>query len=282
MKQILLVAFMGAALAFTAAGRDYKVEDRSPVNHTFSGDKKLDVDVISGSVEIVADGGNSIRVTGERVIHAADQQNLARAKQDDVLDMNEKDGTAQIYENGPFRNNNNRSSDYHGFHEGSDRQYNVDWNLTVHVPREIALRLRDVNGSIRTDGTNGAFDISAVNGSVTGTNIGGSGNISTVNGPTVVSFRENPKSDSSFKSVNGKVDVTYQPNLAAEFDLRTVNGGMFTDFESVALASSGGGSSKDGKFVYKSHGNSRIRVGSGGPEIRMETVNGSIQIRRAK
>jgi len=282
MKQILFVAFIGATLAFTAAGRDYKVEDRSPVNHTFSSDKKLDVDVISGSVEIIGDGGNGIRVTGERVIHAADQQQLARAKQDDVLDMNEKDGTAQIYENGPFRNNNNRSSDNHGFHENSDREYNVDWNLTVHVPREIALRLRDVNGSIKAQDTNGVFDISAVNGSVTGTNIGGSGNISTVNGTTVVSFRENPKSDSAFKSVNGKVDVTYQPNLAAEFDLRTVNGGMFTDFESVALASTGGGSSKDGKFVYKSHGNSRIQVGSGGPQIRMETVNGSIQIRKAK
>ncbi|HEY4086212.1 MAG TPA: hypothetical protein VGM43_09755 [Bryobacteraceae bacterium] len=284
MKQILFMALMGATLAFTAAGRDYKVEDRSPVNHTFSSEKKLDVDVISGSVEIIADGGNSIRVTGERVIHAADQQQLAKAKQDDVLDMNEKDGTAQIYENGPFRNNNNsRSSDNHGFHENSDRrEYNVDWNLTVHVPREIALRLRDVNGSIKADGTNGAFDIGAVNGSVTGTNIGGSGNISTVNGPTVISFRDNPKSDSSFKSVNGKVDVTYQPNLAAEFDLKTVNGGMFTDFESVALASTGGGSSKDGKFVYKSHGNSRIRIGSGGPEIRMETVNGPIQIRKAK
>jgi DUF4097 and DUF4098 domain-containing protein YvlB len=274
---------MGATLAFTAAGRDYNVEDRSPVNHTFSGAKKLDVDVISGSIEIIGDGGNSIRVTGERVIHALDQQQLARAKQDDVLDMNEKDGTAQIYENGPFRNNNNnRSSDYHGFHENSDRHYNVDWNLTVHVPREIALRLRDVNGSIKAEGTSGAFDINAVNGSVTGTNIAGSGNISTVNGPTVISFRENPKSDSSFKSVNGKVDVTYQPNLAAAFDLKTVNGGMFTDFEAVAMASPGSGSSKDGKFIYKSRGNSRVQIGSGGPQIRMETVNGSIQIRKAK
>ena len=283
MKQTLFVALLGATLAFTAAGRDYNVEDRSPVNHTFSSDKKLDVDVISGAVEVIGDGGNSIRVTGERVIHALDQQQLARAKQDDVLDMNEKDGAAQIYENGPFRNNNNRSSDYHGFHEGTDRrEYNVDWNLTVHVPREIALRLRNVNGSIKAEATSGAYDMSAVNGSITGTNIAGSGNISTVNGPTVISFRENPKSDSSFKSVNGKVDVTYQPNLAAEFDLKTVNGGMFTDFESVALASTGGGSSKDGKFVYKSHGNSRIRIGSGGPEIRMETVNGSIQIRKAK
>ncbi len=284
MKQTLFVALLGATLAFTAAGRDYNVEDRSPVNHTFSSEKKLDVDVISGTVEVIGDGGNSIRVTGERVIHALDQQQLARAKQDDVLDMNEKDGTAQIYENGPFRNNdNNRSSDYHGFHENSGRrEYNVDWNLTIHAPREIALRLRNVNGSIKAEATSGPYDLSAVNGSITGTNIAGSGNISTVNGPTVISFRENPKTDSSFKSVNGKVDVTYQPNLAAEFDLKTVNGGMFTDFESVALASTGGGSSKDGKFVYKSHGNSRIRIGSGGPEIRMETVNGSIQIRKAK
>jgi DUF4097 and DUF4098 domain-containing protein YvlB len=282
MKKTLFVVLMGATLAFTAAGRDYNVEDRSPVSHTFSGARKLDVDVISGSIEIIGDGGNSVRVTGERVIHALDQQQLARAKQDDVLDMNEKEGTAQIYENGPFRNNNNRSSDYHGFHENSDRHYNVDWNLTIHVPREIALHLRDVNGSIKADGTSGAFDISAVNGSVTGTNIAGSGNISTVNGPTVISFRENPKSDSSFKSVNGKVDVTYQPNLAAAFDLKTVNGGMFTDFEAVALASTGGGSSKDGKFIYKSRGNSRVRIGSGGPQIRMETVNGSIQIRKAK
>jgi hypothetical protein len=282
MKQTLFVALLGATLAFTAAGRDYNVEDRSPVNHTFSRNQKLDVDVISGSIEVIGDGGNSIRVTGERVIHALDQQQLARAKQDDVLDMNEKDGTAQIYENGPFRNNSNRSSDYHGFHENNDRHYNVDWNLTLHVPREIALRLRDVNGSIKADGTGGSFDISAVNGSVTGTNLAGSGNISTVNGPTVISFRENPKSDSSFKSVNGKVDVTYQSNLAAEFDLKTVNGGMFTDFDSVALASTGGGSSKDGKFIYKSHGNSRIRIGSGGPQIRMETVNGPIQIRKAK
>lgn len=283
MKQTLFVALMGATLAFTAAGRDYKVEDRSPVNHTFSNTKKIDVDVISGSVEIIGDGGNNIRVTGERVIHAADQQQFARAKQDDVLDMNEKDGTAQIYENGPFRNNsNNRSNDNHGFHENSDRQYNVDWNLTVHVPREIALHLRNVNGSIKTENTNGTFDIKAVNGSVTGASLAGSGTISTVNGPTVIAFRENPKADSTFSSVNGKVDVTYQANLAAEFDLRTVNGGMFTDFESVVLASSGGASSKNGKFVYKSHGNSRIRIGSGGPQIRMETVNGSIQIRKSK
>jgi DUF4097 and DUF4098 domain-containing protein YvlB len=281
MKQKFFVVLAGAALALSAASRDYKVEDRSPVNHTFSGDKKIDTDLVNGSVEIIGDGGNTIRVTGERIIHAADQQQLAAAKRDDVLDMNEKEGVAQIYENGPFRNEGgNHSSDNHGFHDKSDREYWVEWNVTVHVPREIAMYLRSVNGSIKTQDTSGAFDVKAVNGSVTMTNIAGSGSIGGVNGSNVISFRENPKSDSSFTSVNGKVDVTFKPNLSAEFELKTVNGGMFTDFESVALASTGTSSKDSGRFVYKSHGTSRIRVGSGGPQIRMETVNGSIQIRK--
>jgi DUF4097 and DUF4098 domain-containing protein YvlB len=196
--------------------------------------------------------------------------------------MNEKNGTAQIYENRPFRNGNDHSSENHGFHDRSGREYSVTWNLTVHVPRETALHLREVNGHITARDTSGSFDVRAVNGSVNITNLAGSGNISTVNGSNTATFRENPKSDSSFTSVNGKIDITFQPNLSADFDLKTVNGGMYTDFESTALASSGQASRENGKYVYRKRGESSIRVGAGGPKIRMETVNGSIQIRKQK
>jgi hypothetical protein len=37
---------------------------------------------------------------------------------------------------------------------------------------------------------------------------------------------------------------------------------------------------KNGKFVYRSHGNSQARIGSGGPLLSFETVNGEIRIRR--
>jgi hypothetical protein len=281
MQMKLCCALLGTALALTAA-HDYKLEDRQPVNHTFSGDKTIDVDLVNGSVDIVGDGGNTIRVTGERLIRAANEEQMARAKREDVLDMNEKNGTAQIYENGPFRNNNNHSSENHGFHERSGREYNVTWNLIVHVPRATALHLREVNGHITARDTSGAFDVKAVNGSVNITNLTGSGNISTVNGANVVTFRENPKSDSSFTSVNGKIDVTFQPRLSADFSLKTVNGAMYTDFESTMLPSPGQASPEKGRFVYRRRGESNIRIGSGGPKIRMETVNGSIQIRKQK
>ena len=280
----LCFAVIGTAVALCAASRqDYKVEDREPVHHTFTGDKTIDTDLINGSITVIGDGGSTMRVEGERVIRAVNQDQVARAKRDDVLDMNEKGGVAQLYENGPFRNNNNHSSDDHGFHDTSEREYEVEWNLTVHVPRETALHLRSVNGAVTAQDTSGAFDVRAVNGAIGMTNIAGSGTISAVNGVNVVSFRENPKADTSISSVNGKIEVTFQPNLSADFSLRTVNGGMFTDFDSTMLGAAPGSASKEnGRFVYKARGESRVRVGAGGPTIKIDTVNGSIQIRKAK
>jgi len=273
---------IGAAVALGAAShQDYKVEDREPVHHTFTGDKTIDVDLVNGSLNVIGDGGNTIRVDGERVIRAANQDQVARAKKDDVLDINEKDGVAQLYENGPFRGNDH-ASENHGFHDSSERQYEVAWNLTVHVPRATALRLRSVNGGVSAQDTSGTFDVRSVNGPLSMRDVVGSGTASAVNGTNTLSFRENPKGDSSFTTVNGKIELTFQPGLSADFDLKTVNGGMFTDFESTPLASTGAASKENGRFVYKARGESRIRVGSGGPQIRIETVNGSIEIRKAK
>lgn len=280
---IIGAALIGNAVTLCGASRDdYKLEEREPVHHTFTGDKTIDVDLVNGSVSVIGDGGNTIRVDGERVIHALNQDQMARARKDDVLDINEKDGVAQLYENGPFRNSDH-SSDFHGFHENSERRYDVEWNVTVHVPRETALRLRSVNGGVTAQDTSGTFDVRAVNGAVGMTSIAGSGTISAVNGANTVAFRENPKADTAVTSVNGKIEVTFQPNLSAEFSLRTVNGGMFTDFETTMLGAAPGSTSKEnGKFVYKARGESRVRVGAGGPTIRLDTVNGGIQIRKAK
>ena len=275
-------AIVGMAMALGAAShQDYKVEDREPVRHTFSGDKSLDADTVNGSVTVVGDGGNTIRVEGERVIHALDQAGVAQAKKDDVLDINEKNGVAQLYENGPFRDNNH-SSDNHGFHDNSDRHYEVEYNLTIHVPRETGLRLHTVNGGVQAQDTSGTYDVRSVNGAIVMTNIAGSGTIGAVNGANTVSFRENPKTDSAFTSVNGKIEVSFQPNLSADLELKTVNGGMYTDFEATALAAAPwAAAQQNGRFVYKSRGTSRVRVGAGGPQLKLETVNGSIQIKKA-
>jgi hypothetical protein len=278
----LYFAITGMATLLCAAyDKDYKEVDREAIHHTFTGDKTIDVDLINGGVTVIGDGGNTIRVEGERVIRAASQEELARAKKEVALDINEKNGTAQLYENGPYRDSNNRGSENHGFHENTDRHYSVSYDLTAHVPRETAMHLRTVNGGVTARDTSGAFDVKSVNGAISMTDIVGAGTAAAVNGQNVVSFREKPKADSSLTSVNGRIEVSFPPNLSADFSLKTVNGGMFTDFESTMLASPPGVAAKEnGKFVFKSHGESHVRVGTGGPQIRLETVNGSIQIKK--
>lgn len=270
-----------AATISSAAHRDWTTEAREAVHHVFNSDKSLDVDNINGLIQVIGDSGTTIRVEGEKIIRAADQRELDRAKREVTLDINEKDGIAQLYVNGPFRDNGHSSQD-HGFHEHGDREYEVTYNFTIHVPRDTGLQLRSVNGAVQTEQTNGKFDVHGVNGGVTMTSLAGSGKVNTVNGPMVVSFRENPKAPSSFHTVNGRIDATFPPNLAADLSFKTVNGGTYTDFDVTALASPAGTAErKDGRFIYKSNRLSSVRVGSGGPELSFETVNGGIRIQKA-
>jgi len=268
------------SLSACAMGSDYKLEEREPFHHTFTGDHTLDVDEVNGSIVVTGDGGNTIRVDAEKVIRAADAEQMARAKREVVLDVNEKGGTAQLYVNGPFRNNGHTSDD-HGFHSHDDRHYDVIYNFTIHVPRALALRLHTVNGQIETTDTTGTFDIHTINGKVTMEGIAGSGTAETLNGNTTVTFRENPKADSLFKTFNGRVDVGFQPGLAANLRLKTFNGQAYTDFDATALASAPAKAErKDGMFVYKRDKESAVRIGAGGPELKFETFNGSIDIRK--
>lgn len=283
MRRLSTFLALGVLATATAAfPREYREEVREPVRHTFpAGQTTLDVDNINGSVAVVGDGGNTIRVEGEKVIRYSEKQELDRAKREVTLDINQKDGIAQLYVNGPFRRNGNRNSDDHGFHERDRREYDVTYNLIVRVPKNTALQLHNVNGSVKADETQGKFTVRTVNGSVTLTNIAGSGSVETVNGKMTASFRENPKTDTSFKTVNGQIEATFQPNLAANVQVKTFNGAAYTDFETTAMAAPPGESGRNGgRFSFKSGGAQRLRVGAGGPELKFETLNGKIQIRK--
>jgi DUF4097 and DUF4098 domain-containing protein YvlB len=277
----IAVAVAAIALAAVLNGAHWRVENREPFNFSFSNDKTLDVDDINGTIHVIGDGANTIRVEGERITRAEDQPAADRARRDVKLDVNEKDGTAQLYVNGPFRDRN--SAEDHGFHaHHDDNDYEVEYNFTVHVPRDTALRLRNVNGDIRTEDTRGKFDVVGVNGSVTMTGVEGYGSLHTVNGKTTAAFRNSPKQTSSFKTVNGAIEASFPANLAADLHLKTLNGAAYTDFETTrALPTTSQATERaNGRNVFRFDHSQNIRIGSGGPELSFETVNGDIRIKR--
>jgi DUF4097 and DUF4098 domain-containing protein YvlB len=274
------IALVAVAFAFASTAA-WNTEAREPFHYTFSNDQTLDVDNVNGTIQITGDGGNTIRVEGEKIIRAVSQQELERAKKEVTLDVNEKDRIAQLYVNGPFRHGRD-SDDDHGFHvHYDDHGYEVTYNFNIHIPRDIELRLRSVNGEIKTEQTGGKFDVSAVNGPVSMTAAAGSGSAHTVNGRLTVSFRENPKAAVDFKTVNGAIEAAFLPGLSADLSFKTLNGAVYTDFDTAALTQPAGTAErKNGKFIYKQDRHTGVRVGSGGPELKFETVNGEIRIRK--
>jgi DUF4097 and DUF4098 domain-containing protein YvlB len=112
--------------------------------------------------------------------------------------------------------------------------------------------------------------------------VAGSGRAHTVNGPVSVSFTANPTQPSSFKSVNGNIDVSFPEGLSADLAMKTFNGGLFTDFDVQPLAGrvAAAGERSNSRFVYRANEFTRVRVGSGGPELTFETLNGNVRARR--
>jgi len=83
--------------------------------------------------------------------------------------------------------------------------------------------------------------------------------------------------------VNGDVEARFAPGLAAEFRLKTLNGGIFSDFPVSYLPPKPGVVKREnGRYVYHGRSFQGVRVGQGGPEISMETLNGDILLANEK
>jgi hypothetical protein len=289
---VMLITHRGAAaviastdLAGSAGPRyddsdaDMPLREQETIRKTFtlSADHgTLEVDNVNGSIEVVAIDGNQVQMLVNKTIHAESKDKLETAKKDVKLDITEQPDLLKLYVNGPFRCNcNDGCNGWHG-----DRGYSVNMDFQLQVPRSLDVRLKTVNGGqVNVRGVSGTFSVHNVNGGLEMHDIAGSGRASTVNGGVKAGFRENPKQASDFKTVNGNVELTFVRGLAADFRLKTFNGSVFSDFEMTSLPSRPvRGEQRNGKFVFHSDRFTGGRVGSGGPELKAENLNGDIRI----
>ena len=266
----------------------FDVVDESSVSRTLSfaagGSRTLDVRNINGSIRVEGTSDSSVQMTIRKVIRAETQDDLAAAQNEVRLDFTDNASRIGAVVTDVNRHvcgepGSNRDRDW-----GRPR-YNVHFDFTIRVPRDAALRLCTINGeSVVVNGTRGDFDVTNVNGDIEMRNVAGSGRAHTVNGPVTITFTANPKQASSFKTVNGNVDVSFRDGLGADLAMKTFNGGLFTDFDVQPLAGAApaAGERRNGRFVYRANQFTRVRVGSGGPEMTFETLNGNVRARRAQ
>jgi hypothetical protein len=264
-------------------GDDFRVERKEDVSKTlkFQDPSKpgdLQVDNIFGSIVVTGYDGTEVKLVAHKTIKARTEGRIEKAQQEVKLDITEEGNIIDIYVDGPFRCQN--KDDTRSRH---DPGYRVHYDFEIKVPRKTNIFLRTVtDGDIRVNSVEGEFEVKNVNGEITMSDLSGSGKAHTVNGEVKVAFSKNPDSDCSFKTINGDIEVAFVKNLSADFHLKTSHGDAYSDFAVSYLptVSSSSVQRKNGKYVYKSNRYTGIRVGSGGPEIKMDTLNGDLLINK--
>jgi DUF4097 and DUF4098 domain-containing protein YvlB len=281
MKKALLVLLLASLCPALAPGNDsFKLEKKDSVEKVFTFSfpekaKTVKVDNVFGSITVTGAHSAEVRLEARKRLRADSEADMEKAERDVRLNMSEKDNVLDIYVDGPFRRSNGSSA-------CSDPGYEVAYDFILRVPGNASLVLKTVtDGDIRVENVRGELTVRHVNGRIELRSIAGSVSCKTVNGGIRADFVEGPSSACSFATVNGDLDVSFSPRLAADFRLSSLNGDVYTDFADVRYMpekTSATGSREKGRFVYRSRRSQVVRVGAGGSEITMETINGDITI----
>jgi len=259
--------------------RDLPVQEEETIQKSFSmagvQHKSLEIDNVWGSIEVVGTNSDQAQLTVKKSIRAESKKKLEQSRQEVTLDVTEQAGSLKLYVNGPFRCNCDDGWGHREF-EG----YIVKMDFQFRVPRDIDIKVKTVNeGRVLVRDINGTFLVRNVNGDIEMDNIAGSGTVRTVNGPVKVSFRQNPRENSDFGTINGDVDLRFAQGLAADFRFKAFNGSIYSDFPVTALPVRAIQEEHHGaKVVFHADRYTGVRVNSGGPEIKVENLNGEIRI----
>ena len=143
---------------------------------------------------------------------------------------------------------------------------NLAVSYEVTVPRSMNLSLEDTNGALDINGVHGEHHLETTNGHLELVRCGGSLDAETTNGAIRAELLDvTPGKAVRAETTNGRITLSVPSNFAAKLDAGTTNGSITTDLP-VTTTETG-------------HHTLRGMVNGGGPEVRLRTTNGSIEIK---
>jgi len=264
MKTLIAVAML-ATIALPAAGQQRQSGDAFNWTGKVSSGRWVRVHNVNGPVTVGAASGDNVEIVATKRWRRGDPAYVritaTPTNAGDVVACALWGPDASCDENG-YRSNN----------RGDRRNRNnndVSVEFRVLVPRGVKVAVETVNGDVSVDGVASEVDAETVNGEVNVTTTGGHVNANTVNGNVRARLgRIDPDGDMRFETVNGTVIVEFDGEFGGDVDLQTVNGSLNTNFEMTI----------SGRLDPK---HLRAHIGKpGGPRLRLETVNGNVELRK--
>lgn len=250
-----LITVGGLVLFTRAAAAQNEFHWKGPV----AAGKTIAIKGINGDVRAVA-GSGEVEVTAVKHARRSDPDDVNI----EVVQDDEGVTICAVYPSDGRRENRCESGE--GGHMNV-RDNDVVVDFTVRVPAGVHFVGKTVNGGIEAANLSSDVDANTVNGSIR-ISTSGFAEAQTVNGEIVASIgRANWSDGLEFHTVNGGITLDLPANLSTEVRASTVNGDIMTDFPLTVT----------GKF-----GPRRVNgtIGGGGRRLALETVNGSIRLRK--
>ena len=222
--------------------------------------KTIEIKGVNGDVSAVA-GSGEVEVTAVKHARNSDPDEVKI----EVVPSEEGVTICAVYPSDGRRENMCESGD-HGHMNTHDNDVRV--NFTVRVPAGVRFAGHTVNGEVDAANLSGDVEAHTVNGSIR-VSTSGSAEASTVNGSITASVGRAQWTDAlEFHTVNGGITLELPANVSTEVRASTVNGSIETDFPLTVT----------GRL-----GPRRVTgtIGSGGRRLALETVNGSIRLRKS-
>ena len=257
MKTLLTFAAAAALLLSPASARAQDFKWHGAVAQG----KTIEIKGVNGDIRAEPSGGNEVEVTAEK-----------RATRDDPdsvrIEVVPHGGGVTICAVYPSRSGARPNECAPGSGGRNNVQNNdVTVRFTVHVPAGVTFVGQTVNGEVEANRLNGDVDLSTVNGSVNFTTTGG-GRASTVNGSIRGEMGRADWSDTlKMSTVNGSITLTFPATLNTEVRASTVNGDINSDFPVTV----------QGRVSRRKMEGT---IGGGGRVLALDSVNGSITLKR--
>lgn len=237
---------------------------------------------INGFIKVEGTTGDKVSLDVNKRITAKTTEVLEEGKKDFKLQFEQRGDTIIAYIAEPFDSRPNQNK----WRGHNDKRIGYDFTLdfTVKVPRAMNLRVSTVNrGDVSVTDVAGNLKVNNVNGAIALTNVRGAADVHTINGNVDINYVGSPPDKSSYYTLNGNIRVSYPANLSADLQFKTFQGEFYTDFPEMEILPAQvtkNQEQKDGKTVYKLNKITAIRIGKGGKNLRFETFNGNVYIKK--
>ena len=255
---VLAAALLALPLASAAAqGDDFRWSGR------LAADKTIEIRNINGDVRAEPASGGEVEVLA---VKTEGRRGDAEDVKIEVVQHDDGVTICAVYPSSRGRRTN--TCEAGGGHQSVDNN-DTEVAFTVRVPSNVRLSANSVNGSVRAENMAADVDANTVNGAVSVTSRG-LVEASSVNGDVDVRMgRADWTGALKLSTVNGGLSVTLPASAAAEVRASSVNGDMDSDFPMTVKGKWGP------RRMTGTIGN------GGGRSLVLETVNGTIELRRA-